>query len=128
MAERDSGDDREQIDIAIVGAGVAGTYCGWRLQAAQNGRSAVLFEMSDRIGGRLLSVDMPEIPGVVGELGGMRFLGLQRMVSSLTEYLELPISDFPMGGPLNISTLRGITAEECGFRISADRPLPVVAR
>ena len=115
MAERDPGDDREQIDIAIVGAGVAGTYCGWRLQAAQNGRNAVLFEMSDRIGGRLLSVDMPGIPGVIGELGGMRFLNLQRMVSSLTEYLGLPISDFPMGGPQNISTLRSLRLRNAVF-------------
>jgi monoamine oxidase len=106
MAEFDPGDDREQIDIAVIGAGVAGTYCCWRLQLAQTGRTAVLFEMSDRIGGRLLSVDMPGIPGVIGELGGMRFLSLQQMVSSLTEYLGLETSDFPMGGPLNIATLR----------------------
>src|SRR3977135_387110 len=105
MAELDSGGDREQIEIAVVGAGVAGTYCCWRLQTAQTGRKAVLFEMDDRIGGRLWSVDIPEIPGVVGELGGMRFLDLQRMVFSLTRHLGLSTSDFPMGGPLNISTL-----------------------
>jgi monoamine oxidase len=115
MAQSDTGGEREQIDIAVVGAGVAGTYCGWRLQAAQNGRNAVLFEMSDRIGGRLLSVDMPGIPGVIGELGGMRFLSLQRMVSSLTEYLGLPISDFPMGGPQNISTLRSLRLRNAVF-------------
>ena len=108
MAQSDSDDDREQIDIAVVGAGVAGTYCCWRLQAAQNGRKAVLFEMSKRIGGRLWSVPIPSIPGVMGELGGMRFLSLQRMVVSLTKYLGLPTSDFPMGGPLNIATLRGV--------------------
>ena len=108
-------DDRKQIDIAIVGAGVAGTYCGWRLQTAQNGRNAVLFEMSGRIGGRLLSVPMPGIPDVLGELGGMRFLSLQRMVSSLTKYLELETSDFPMGGPLNIATLRSMRLRNAVF-------------
>jgi lysine 2-monooxygenase len=115
MAELDSGGDREQIDIAVVGAGVAGTYCCWRLQTAQTGRKAVLFEMSGRIGGRLLSVEMPGIPGVIGELGGMRFLSLQRMVVSLTKYLALPTSDFPMGGPLNISTLRGTRLRNAVF-------------
>ena len=60
MAQSDSDDDREQIDIAVVGAGVAGTYCCWRLQTAQTGRTAVLFEMSNRIGGRLWSVAIPE--------------------------------------------------------------------
>jgi monoamine oxidase len=114
MVELDPGGDREQIDIAVVGAGVAGTYCCWRLQA-QNGRSAVLFEMDDRIGGRLWSVDIPGIPGVVGELGGMRFLDLQRMVFSLTRHLGLSTSDFPMGGPLNISTLRSIRLRNAVF-------------
>jgi lysine 2-monooxygenase len=115
MAKPDSGDDREQIDIAVVGAGVAGTYCCWRLQAAQNGRTAVLFEMSERVGGRLLSVEMPGIPCVFGELGGMRFLDLQRMVFSLTRHLGLTTSDFPMGGPLNISTLRGVRLRNAVF-------------
>lgn len=115
MAQSDSDDDREQIDIAVVGAGVAGTYCCWRLQTAQTGRTAVLFEMSDRIGGRLWSFDIAEIPGVVGELGGMRFLSLQRMVCSLTQYLGLPTSDFPMGGPLNIATLRGTRLRNAAF-------------
>jgi monoamine oxidase len=115
MAQSDSDDDREQIDIAVVGAGVAGTYCCWRLQAAQNGRKAVLFEMSKRIGGRLWSVPIPSIPGVMGELGGMRFLSLQRMVVSLTKYLGLPTSDFPMGGPLNIATLRGVRLRNAAF-------------
>jgi monoamine oxidase len=114
MAQSDSGGEREQIDIAVVGGGVAGTYCCWRLQG-QNKREAVLFEMSDRIGGRLWSVDIPEIPGVVGELGGMRFLDLQRMVFSLAEHLKLPISNFPMGGPLNISTLRGTRLRNAVF-------------
>ena len=115
MAQSDSDDDREQIDIAVVGAGVAGTYCCWRLQAAQNGRKAVLFEMSNRIGGRLWSVPIPSIPGVMGELGGMRFLSLQRMVVSLTKYLGLPTSDFPMGGPQNIATLRGVRLRNAAF-------------
>jgi glycerol-3-phosphate dehydrogenase len=40
---------REAIDVAVVGSGVSGTYCCWRLQNSQAGRQAVLFEMSDRI-------------------------------------------------------------------------------
>src|SRR5262249_1230406 len=71
MAGMDPG-HRDQIDVAIVGGGVAGTYCGWRLQTAQSPRNAVLFEMSDRIGGRLYTRTDAGIPGGVGELGGMR--------------------------------------------------------
>lgn len=113
MAQSDSGGEREQIDIAVVGGGVAGTYCCWRLHG-QNGRKATLFEMSDRIGGRLWSVETA-IPGVVCELGGMRFLDLQQMVTKLTEYLGLPSSEFPMGGPMNISTLRGVRLRNAVF-------------
>jgi monoamine oxidase len=115
MADRDSDGDREQIDIAVVGGGVAGTYCCWRLQTAHTGRTAVLFEMSNRIGGRLWTKKFEALPNVPGELGGMRFLDLQRMVFSLTRHLGLATSDFPMGGPLNISTLRGFRLRNAVF-------------
>jgi len=115
VVESGSDNKREQIDIAVIGAGVAGTYCCWRLQNEKTGGNVVLFEMGHRIGGRLYSVKIPEIPGVVGELGGMRFLSLQRMVSSLTEHLGLEVSEFPMGGPLNISTLRGVRLRNAAF-------------
>jgi monoamine oxidase len=118
MADRGCGGDREHIDIAVVGAGVAGTYCCWRLQTAHTGRTAVLFEMSNRIGGRLWTVKFDQLPNVAGELGGMRFLDLQRMVFSLTQHLGLATSDFPMGGPLNISTLRGIRLRNAVFEYS----------
>jgi monoamine oxidase len=114
MAGLDPG-DREQIDIAVVGGGVAGTYCCWRLQTAQHPRNPVLFEMSHRIGGRLYTRHDAAIPGGVGELGGMRFLDLQKMVFSLTRHLKLEVSDFPMGGPLNISTLRGVRIRNAAF-------------
>src|SRR5215471_18152775 len=59
----------EIIDVAIVGGGVSGIYCGWRLLLADPTRpkilgrittigrklSVKLFEGSRRIGGRLLS-------------------------------------------------------------------------
>jgi protoporphyrinogen oxidase len=64
----------EQIDIAIVGGGVSGVYSAWKLQAKYPGKKIVVFEGSDHIGGRLLSVKPPEIPGMVAELGGMRIL------------------------------------------------------
>lgn len=115
MATADSGDGREEIDVAIVGAGAAGTYCAWRLQTASSGRTAVLFELSERIGGRLLSRDIPGIPGVVGELGGMRFLSLQRLIVSLTQHLGLATSNFPMGGAENIATLRGVRLRNAVF-------------
>jgi protoporphyrinogen oxidase len=64
----------ERIDIAIVGGGVSGVYSAWRLQRANPNRKIVVFEGSEDVGGRLLSVRPPDISNMVAELGGMRIL------------------------------------------------------
>ena len=45
------GSSSEHVDVAIVGGGIAGLYCCWRL--SQSGKRIVLFEASDRLGGRI---------------------------------------------------------------------------
>jgi monoamine oxidase len=65
-------------DCAIIGGGVSGTYAGWRLLtdagSTLRGKEVAIFEMSDRIGGRLMSwLPFGEGSGFRGELGGMRF-------------------------------------------------------
>src|ERR1700675_1753650 len=87
-------------DIAIVGGGVSGIYCGWRLLTAKPGNSGPLkgwarengklkvavFEGSDRIGGRLLSARPPGFTGsTTCEIGGMRYVSSQTLVRSLVE-------------------------------------------
>ena len=62
-----------RIDIAVVGAGVSGAYAAWRLKREFPDKAIVLFEYSDRIGGRLFSKTLPGMPHVNAELGGMRF-------------------------------------------------------
>jgi lysine 2-monooxygenase len=99
-----SSNDRQLIDVGLIGAGIAGVYSAWRLQ--QNGRTPVVFENSRRIGGRLMSVTPPGMPDITGELGGMRFLSVQQMVSSLISYLGLSTALFPLGGPNNLASLR----------------------
>ena len=104
------------IDYAIVGGGVSGTYCAWRLQKKYRGKKKIeLFEYSDRIGGRLLSLPpeqfnniilpdgkkLSEKTGgidVVGELGGMRYLPHDHKIfAKLIEELKLEDVPFPMG-------------------------------
>ena len=64
--------------------------------------------MSDRIGGRLLSVTPPGMPHVRCELGGMRYVSTQPLVSSLVEKkLGLPVKEFVVGRPENFAYLRG---------------------
>ena len=60
------------LDIAVVGGGVSGAYCAWRLQQEDSDARIALFEYSDRIGGRLYTVTLPGLPHVKAEVGGMR--------------------------------------------------------
>ncbi len=96
--------DIETHEYVIVGAGVSGAYAFWRLSNLN--RDVVLFEMSDRIGGRLLSETPTNMPNLRAELGGMRFLSSQAFVVALIGQLGLPTSPFPMGDDNNIAFLR----------------------
>ena len=108
-------DENIDIDIAIVGGGVSGVYSAWRLKQAHPTRNIVVFEGSDHIGGRLLSVRPPDIDNMVAELGGMRILPkVQPRISRLIEVLnqalesEIEVYDFPVDQPQNIAYLRGV--------------------
>jgi monoamine oxidase len=105
-----------QIDIAIIGGGVSGVYSAWKLKKSFPDQNIVVFEGSDHIGGRLLSVKPPEIPNMTAELGGMRILeNTQKLIVDLIQTLndELPASeqitlyDFPVDEDQNLAYLRG---------------------
>ena len=91
------------LDVAIVGGGVSGLYSGWRLATSPNRPEKIgLFEMSNRIGGRLESVMLPGMQ-IYGELGGMRYMPAHVMVTSLIEQVfKLPWEVFPMGDPAHL--------------------------
>jgi protoporphyrinogen oxidase len=63
-----------ELDVAIVGAGAAGTYLAYRLIQARPDSRIAIFERSSRIGGRLWSVRVDGLPAPI-ELGGMRTEG-----------------------------------------------------
>ena len=63
-----------QLDVAIIGGGVAGAYCGWRLTSDKPKLKTALFEYGQRIGGRLFSATLPGAKHVPCELGGMRII------------------------------------------------------
>jgi glycine/D-amino acid oxidase-like deaminating enzyme len=101
--------ERLKLDVAIVGAGASGLYSGYRLLNGTDkdfeklNLDVAIFEMSDRIGGRLESVRLPGM-SVVGELGGMRYMTEQKIVTALIEDVfstqyGLKAIDFPMGDP-----------------------------
>src|ERR1017187_1057889 len=91
-----------ELDVAIVGGGVSGLYSGWRLLTAPNRPEKVhVFEMSDRIGGRLESIQLPGMH-FHGELGGMRYTTQHQIVTALIEKVfsaQLTPVPFSMGDP-----------------------------
>ncbi len=95
------------IDVAIIGGGVAGFYAAWRLASEQPRLRVSLFEMSDRIGGRLRSIAFPQAPHLVGEAGGMRFLPAHKHVFNLVRQLQLPARSYPVQEPPDHLALRG---------------------
>ena len=106
----------ENIDIAIVGGGVSGVYCAWKLKQQFPGKKIVVFEGSNHIGGRLLSVKPPGINDMVAELGGMRILEntqhrIVALINELNNQLncsdQIELYDFPVDEPQNIAYLRG---------------------
>lgn len=107
----------KHVDIAIVGGGISGVYSAWRLKRTYPKKKIVLFEGSDRIGGRLLSVRPPGIKDMVAELGGMRILPavqprITRLINTLNEELppnrRIELYDFPVDNPQNLAYLRGV--------------------
>jgi monoamine oxidase len=90
--------DGLQLDVAIVGGGAAGLYTGWRL-ATSTKRKTAIFELSDRVCGRLHSVILPGLE-IAGELGGMRYMEQHEIVAAVIEKVfknELTPVAFPMG-------------------------------
>lgn len=79
------------IDVAIIGGGIAGCYSAYRLAQSGSLRHVQLFEMSDRIGGRLWSVPFDIVACEPAELGGMFFGDDQKNVLGLIDKeLALP--------------------------------------
>lgn len=100
---------QQVLDVAIVGAGVSGLYSGWRWLTSEPGRGTrtAVFELSGRVGGRLLSVEPPGLPHARVELGGMRFISSQTRVQKLVSRLGLATEPFTVVQPGNVAYLRG---------------------
>lgn len=116
-------DDRDDdvLDVAIVGAGVAGCYAAWRIsEAAPPGTRIEVFEHSDRIGGRLMSVRMDGLSHRVAELGGMRIANTQTPLLNLVALLGLELEPFPPTVPCDVYMLRGIRTKAEHLRCSPE--------
>jgi monoamine oxidase len=79
----------ETVDVVVVGAGFAGLTAARRLQ--QEGRSVLVLEARDRVGGRILNHTFAD--GTIVELGGQWVGPTQDRVLALAE--ELGVETFP---------------------------------
>jgi monoamine oxidase len=118
------------LDVAVVGAGVGGCYCAYRLVTdAGPGNGIALFEQTDRIGGRLWSQPMRDAPHLIAELGAMRLHRGLRSALALVRHLGLDLAPFEFGRPENLVHRRGVAVrcrEMPGDRIveAAERLVP----
>ena len=100
---------REEYDIVTVGAGVSGLFATYRILNDETTKNAKigLFEMQDRIGGRLWSVKFKGSQTPM-ELGGMRYIEeIHTLLDFYLKKLNVPILDFQMkGNPMQTYLLK----------------------
>ncbi|MEO8653279.1 MAG: FAD-dependent oxidoreductase [Ramlibacter sp.] len=114
---------KDILDVAIVGAGVSGVYSGWRLLGDSSGKKQItVFEGSDRVGGRLLSLTPPGMPHTRCEIGGMRYMTRHVLVAWLVKKFKLATEEMEVGSPANIAYLRGQLHRQSDLNTSSQMP------
>ena len=107
-------------EVAIVGAGMAGLVAAYELMKL--GLKPVVYEAS-RMGGRLRSQAFSGAPGIVAELGGMRFPASSTAFFHYVNLLGLKSQPFPNPlTPAAGSTVIDIEGETHYARTLADLP------
>jgi lysine 2-monooxygenase len=102
-------DDSRELDLAVIGGGVAGTRVAHAMQEARRDWSIALFERTRRTGGRLRTVRIAGLEHPI-ELGGMRYLTDQPRVRALVEAFQLPTHPFDPTAAPERRFLRGVAS------------------
>lgn len=95
---------RPSVDVAIVGGGISGLFCAMRLQAA--GHDVAVFEASDRLGGRVMSVLLPGFSDHAAEIGAMRLRTTDAVEIRLIDTLLGADAKVPFNYPTRVWFLR----------------------
>lgn len=107
-------------EVAVVGAGLSGLVTAYELMKL--GLRPVLYE-ADQIGGRLRTANFNAAPGVVADLGGMRFPVSGKAFYHYVDLLGLETEEFP--NPLaaaTSSTVIELAGEKYYATTTADLP------
>lgn len=89
---KDEPDKVRPFDTVVVGGGIAGLYCSWKLSLRKPSHTVALFEGLDRLGGRIETVDFGPFKA---EFGPMRFEKPgQAKLMELLEDLDLETEEF----------------------------------
>mmetsp|Transcript_814 Transcript_814/g.1152 ORF Transcript_814/g.1152 Transcript_814/m.1152 type:complete len:1092 (+) Transcript_814:51-3326(+) len=95
-------------DVAIIGGGVSGLFSALRLKENDCNLKVAVFESSDHVGGRLVSIPAPLTDNrIITEFGGMRFPTKFRHTSKIVKELELEKIEFPVDNDDNPFYVRG---------------------
>lgn len=77
--------------VAVIGAGIAGLHCAYRLH--QSHIQVTVFEASSRVGGRMFTAREKDYGGQIFELGGELIDSNHATMLALAEELELTLDD-----------------------------------
>ena len=110
----------DELDLCVIGGGVAGAYTAYAVSRARPEWAIGLFERSHRIGGRLLSVSLPGVDRVRAELGAMRFRTSQPLITNLVAELGLAMRPFRTIHEDNRFFLRGARWRAADAHSAAD--------
>jgi len=134
-----------RIEVAIIGAGTSGLYTAYRLLTDKKFKPSdvQIFDMNNKLGGRLESVIMPGMD-FWGELGGMRYLTSQEIVTTLIEGYPDPLDkeklipvlkdtmtpiDFPMGKDSQLLMyLRKEHMQQNAWNVAQDKDEKLITR
>jgi monoamine oxidase len=105
--------------IAIIGAGAAGLAAAYEL--ARVGIEPVVYEASNRIGGRLYSYRFPGDPNAIAELGAMRFPLTAATLNYYLDKVDRETQPFP--NPLVVPTMLYINNKRHFCRNESELPL-----
>ncbi|ACL39177.1 amine oxidase [Pseudarthrobacter chlorophenolicus A6] len=103
-------------EVAVIGAGLSGLVTAYELMKL--GLRPVVYE-ADQIGGRLRTANFPAAPGVVADLGGMRFPVSGKAFYHYVDLLGLETQEFP--NPLSDATSSTVI-ELAGKKHYAEKP------